>query len=102
MLKSFQGQLAQVESFLTKNNRADLLLPDEVTEDLINHLVTFFVAFESAVHLVEGDLEPTLQNVLPAYERLLHHCKKFESDEKVGTLATKFLQLIPVRTNLDF
>jgi hypothetical protein len=98
MLRSFSGQLAKVSSFLVKNGKADLLLPDRVDEDFLERLISFFEAFERAVKLVEGDEKPTLQNVLPAYERLLRHCKDNLDDSLVGTLAAKFFELLPVST----
>jgi hypothetical protein len=96
MLRSFEGQLDKVSSFLVKNGKADLLLPERVNEDFLEHLIAFFQAFERAVKLVEGDEKPTLQYVLPAYERLLRHCRDNLDDPVVGTLAAKFYELIPV------
>jgi hypothetical protein len=96
MLRSFSGQLDAVHSFLEKNGKDDLAPPDYVTEEALERLVTFFAVFDKGIKALEGDLQPTLQNVLPVYEGLLNHCKDHFEDEQLGGVARKFYDLIPV------
>lgn len=80
MLESINLNYDRLLTVFTAKKPRELNRITNIKLDLLSALLKFLKPFVTATKSCEGDLEPTLQNVIPAIETLKRHCQVSDDD----------------------